>query len=341
MVSLNTGRDDFGIARFSLPFVPKCAVLVAIACFTLAPSRTASAQVPVRAAAPAQPPVAVPVVPPRKPLPAAQPVALKTRDGVQLAATFYPSNAAKEVQKDSVPVIMLHGYKGSRADFNDLAQMLQGVGCAVLVPDLRGHGESTRRLMPDGKEQKINLALFNRADLEAMVEYDVEACESFLIDKNNAKELNIDKLCVVGAEMGSTIAVNWAKWNWHWPMLSTGKQGQDVKGLVLLSPTWAFKGLPISGVVSDRDFSTQLAWMILVGEQEPKELAEAKRLYQTLDKLFPNDPTAKTGLVFKPLPTSLQGTKLLAKNLNASGEIVKFIDLIAKKPNAWAERKIQ
>ncbi len=330
------GRNNRCDGRTVTKFVRRFFVLLLIAELSVL-TRCAVAQVPVRAAAP---PVVVPAVPPKR-LPPSQPVVLKTRDGVQLAATFYPGVAAKEVQKDAVPVILLHGYKGSRADFNDLALVLQGAGCAVLVPDLRGHGESTRRVMPDGKEQKINPALFTKFDLEAMVEYDVEACASFLIEKNNAKELNIDKLCVVGAEMGSVVAVNWAQWNWHWPVLATGKQGQDVKGLVLLSPAWAFKGLPINGVVNDREFSPKLAWMIVVGEQDAKEMADAKRLYQTLEKIFPTDPTAKAGLVFKPLPTSLQGAKLLAKNLNASADIVKFVDLIAKKPYAWAERKTQ
>jgi hypothetical protein len=172
-----------------------------------------------------------------------------------------------------------------------------------------------------------------------MVEFDVEACETFLIEKNNAKELNIDKLCVVGAEMGSVIAVNWAQWNWHWPELTTGKQGKDVKALILLSPMWVFKGLPIGGIVNDRQFSPNWAWMILVGGEDAKETGEAKRLYQTLEKLFPAEAKANLGL--QPLKTSLQGTKLLAKNLNTSAEILKFVDSIAKRPIAWAERKTQ
>ncbi len=62
-----------------------------------------------------------------------------------------------------------------------------------------------------------------------MIDQDLEACKSFLMDKNNAGELNINKLCVVGVEMGAVVAVDWAAWDWHWPRLATGKQGQDVK----------------------------------------------------------------------------------------------------------------
>ncbi len=57
--------------------------------------------------------------------------------------------------KEAVPVIMLHQYKGSRADFKDLAAMLQAKGCAVLAPDLRGHGQSTRQQLPGGGEREI------------------------------------------------------------------------------------------------------------------------------------------------------------------------------------------
>ncbi len=48
-------------------------------------------------------------------------VSLKTRDGVTLAATFYTSNKAKE----AVPIMLLHGSKGTRDDFSALALVLQ------------------------------------------------------------------------------------------------------------------------------------------------------------------------------------------------------------------------
>ncbi len=75
-----------------------------------------------------------------------------------------------------------------------------------------------------------------------MIEQDLEACKAYLMDKNNSGELNINKLVVIGAEMGSVLAVNWAAWDWHWPMLTTGKQGQDVKGSCLFHPLGRSKG---------------------------------------------------------------------------------------------------
>jgi alpha-beta hydrolase superfamily lysophospholipase len=296
----------------------------------------------VAAPAPRAQPVAPaqPVVPaqPRKPLPKSQAVSMKTRDGVQLAGTFFPSPLDKEVQKDAAVVILLHAFKGSRGDFNDLALQLQASGCAVLCPDLRGHGESTRRSMPDGSERKIESAMLSRQDLEAMVQYDVEACKSFLFEKHQAKELNIEKLALVGAEMGGAVATNWAAWDWHWPALATGKQGQDVKAVVLLSPVWVFKGLPISQAVGDRDLVSKLSWLIVVGNQEARELSEAKRLFQSIERFFPTD-AAKAAIGLLPIETSLQGTKMLATR-GTNAQIVKFIDTqVAKKSYAWADRK--
>ena len=62
-----------------------------------------------------------------------------------MKATYYPGTKDEE----SIPVILLHGFKGNRKDFTKedegLAWFLQkNLGCAVIVPDLRGHGDSTK-----------------------------------------------------------------------------------------------------------------------------------------------------------------------------------------------------
>lgn len=290
---------------------------------------------PVRAAAPAS-------APPAKQLPPPTNVTLTTRDGVSLAATFYGSLLGKE----AVPVIMLHQFKGSRADFKDLATSLQAKGCAVLVPDLRGHGQSTRQTFPGRGDREINPVLLKQQDFEAMITQDLEACKSYLMDKNNAGELNINKLCVVGAEMGAVLAVDWAAWDWHWPRLATGKQGQDVKALVLISPPWVYKGVSLTEVVNNRRLADQWSWLIIVGDQENGDMREAKRLHQTLEKFFPApaDPAQaadKQAVFFLPLATSLQSAKLLAAKKDAiAAEVSKFLDRrLVKQGNSWTDRK--
>ena len=101
------------------------------------------------------PPIPAPPTRGKKIIPPPQNVTLRaTVDGVPLAATFYPTPLEKEAAKEAVPVILLHQFKGSRADYNGLALALQKAGCAVLVPDLRGHGHSTRSILPDGRKKR-------------------------------------------------------------------------------------------------------------------------------------------------------------------------------------------
>jgi len=63
-----------------------------------------------------------------------------TDDGLRLTLTYYPGTKGKE----TVPIVLLHMWKQSRVDYKDLALFLQSKGHAVIVPDLRGHGQSTR-----------------------------------------------------------------------------------------------------------------------------------------------------------------------------------------------------
>jgi pimeloyl-ACP methyl ester carboxylesterase len=262
--------------------------------------------------------------------PEPQDVTLSTSDNVTLAATYYPSNLAK----DAVPVILLHEYKGSRADFQDLALKLQGAGHAVFAPDLRGHGDS---VAADGA--------LAADDFAAMVRRDLEAVKKFLVAENNAARLNIERLGVVGVEMGAVVAVNWAALDWSWPVLATGKQGQDVKGLVLISPQWSFQGLKINDAVAQPGIRSDLSMLIVTGRRGSGLLQEARRLHNSLARFHPAPPAAevdeKQTLWLKTPPTSLQATQLLnEKSLQVHEMIVAFIELrLVNKPFAWSLRK--
>jgi pimeloyl-ACP methyl ester carboxylesterase len=265
-----------------------------------------------------------------KPLPP-EDVTLKTRDGVNLVATYYPGDVKKG--KNVVPVILLHSSKGTRGDLRPLALALQAAGHAVIAPDLRGHGDSTG----GGGARRP-------ADYLAMVTQDVETVKDFLIDRNNQGELNIEKLCLVGTEMGSVVALNFAARDWSWPVLATGKQGQDVKALVLISPEWSYRGLRINEAVTHPQVRSLLSMMIIAGEGSSKVAQEAKRLYAAFERYHPAPPpeevSTKQSLWLRLLPTSLQDTQLVnEKSMLVDQIVVKFIELrLVNAPYPWSQR---
>ena len=249
-------------------------------------------------------------------------ITLTTKDGVRLRCTYYPGGNGKK----TVPVIMLHGWGGRRGEFHELALDLQKAKHAVIVPDLRGHGRSTQRVLADGltiDDTPLEAEKFNKQAITSMI-HDVEAVKQFLLAKNNEGDLNIELLCVVGSEFGAILALNWAVLDWNAPRLPAYKQGQDVKALALISPSQSFKGLTTRAATSHPVVRRDLSIMIAAGDGA-KDYSDAKRLHRTFLR-FHTD-ASKRDLVFLPSETSLSGTQLLnARGLNADRNVGVFIN---------------
>src|SRR3712207_1611250 len=71
------------------------------------------------------------------PDPPAKVVRLVSRDGVPLAANYWPGRT-----EGAPAILLLHGIHGTRGMFTDDAKWLNGLGYAVLALDFRGHGGS-------------------------------------------------------------------------------------------------------------------------------------------------------------------------------------------------------
>jgi pimeloyl-ACP methyl ester carboxylesterase len=283
-------------------------------------------------------------------LPAPLDLPLETRDGVVLRITYYPGNNEKdsaEKKKKTIPIVMLHGLGGQRGEYVSLATDMQSRGHAVVTVDLRGHGGSTRQKIPGRTEDAtLKHELFRLADFQAMATFDMEAVKSFLIGKHNDGELNVEQLCVVGAEMGAIIALNWAVVDWSWPVLPGYKQGQDVQALVLVSPDTTFKGMTIRAPVA-HDAVRKLSMLVVAGSKDSAALAAAKRVHNTFEKFhtIPTDPKEKVekqDYFFVTPPTTLQGTTLAGdRTINLSATIADFIEyrLVRKADlRPWRER---
>lgn len=256
-------------------------------------------------------------------------VSFKTADGVMLAATFYPSQRGK----DAACVILLHDDGGKRAELDRLARRLQLLGAAVIVPDLRGHGESA------GELKQLRLE-----DYQAMIARDLEAVKGFLLKRNNTGELNIERLGIVGVHLGAAIALNWAALDWSWPELAVGKQGQDVKALALISPEWGYKGVRIGEAVVEPDIQNELSIFIVAGRRNNKFHSEARRLYNNFAKhhdVSPSQPVESRTLFFQSPLTTLQGLQLLNEpSIDVETMVAEFVELRLIDPAYnWQLRK--
>jgi pimeloyl-ACP methyl ester carboxylesterase len=270
-----------------------------------------------------------------------KPVTLETRDGVALKAMYYPGARGKE----TAPVIMLHGWEQRGVLWEPLAVYFQrNLGHAVIVPDLRGHGQSltqtagaqVRQLKPDD---------LLPADMNAM-HWDVHACKRFLQDENNKGEVNLEMLTVIGAEYGALAALKFAQLDWGWPMLTTGKQGQDLKALALLTPIDRFKRVTAADAIqslrapiSGGKFSV----LIVAGQQDRSGYSDAKRLHKQIENLYPND-LKEAGCWLVTPETNSHGVQLIEpqRRLGVEQILANFIKqrvLDRKTEFEWTERK--
>ena len=250
-------------------------------------------------------------------VPEPEDIFLTTKDQVRLGATYYPSNLGRE----AVPIVLIHDYKEGRTVFNSLARALQSPSDprldshAVITIDLRGHGTSTSAVDQTGRTVTIDPARFKSADYEDMVRLDMEAVRGFLVEKNDAQELNLNKLCLIGTGMGANVATIWAAVDWEAPPLAQRKQGQDVKALVLVSPIWRQKGLPLVNALKQPDVAERVSVMLVYGSEDSQASKDAKNVLKNIERYHPEPPIERVrelkDLFVYPLPTTLQGSKLL------------------------------
>jgi pimeloyl-ACP methyl ester carboxylesterase len=274
---------------------------------------------------------------------------LRTKDGVLIHARYFAGLHGKE----TVPIIMLHGWGGRGSDLYVVAARLQSPqlgGHAVIVPDLRGHGRSTL-VKPLGSDDSFELdpSRFRRAEIETMM-LDIESVKKYLMERNNEGNLNIDMLCVVGAEFGGLLAVNWSALDWSWPPVAGLRQGQDVKAVVLISPHQGYKGFTSQQALTTAAWRRYMSVLILYGEDDSKSASAARRIHGGIKRFRTQDwseeeRASRQDLWLVGLGTSLQGTELLGERQleqQVAAAIADFIDrrLTQRKDNfPWIRRE--
>ncbi len=263
-------------------------------------------------------------------------VELVTKDNVTIRAFYFPSDRGK----DAVPVIVMHEWQGQASPYAALVKALNDAGCAVIVPEFRGHGLS-KQYDVGNRKVDFDLARMGKADIANIIAGDMEAVKKFLREENNQKNLNLNALVLIGIRESAVIAAHWAVRDLNFPSVGAIKQGQDVKALVLVSPEKLLKGYSLDETLQDR-YLWQLPFMIVVGEGS-RQAGDADRFYKRLETMKKKAARgAVEGLAYESVRTSLDGPALVNESrLGVIDKIKKFVvsQLVEKTGKIeWVER---
>ncbi len=145
-----------------------------------------------------------------------QRVAIRTDDGVSLAATWYEAGARAPA------VILVHMLHKSRRDWDAVATTLASQGIGALAIDLRGHGESSGS-SPEGETADYSVLL-----------RDVIAARHYLSSRGDVQP---GRVGIAGASIGANLAVLEAA------------ADPTVASIALLSPSTDYRGLRIEAAM--------------------------------------------------------------------------------------------
>ena len=182
-------------------------------------------------------------------------VRLNTADDVGIIGTYYPTD-----QPHAPAVLLIHSILRDRSVWADFATLLQHNGIAALAIDLRGHGESTRKLTADGPV-KIDMRQLTGRDYQDML-LDIEAAIDWL---QTQPEIDKKHIALIGESLGANVALRYAAIN------------EDLSAIAVFSP-----GLNYRGVRTD-DVIRQLGpapFHIFVSQNDAFAFESSKRLVE-------------------------------------------------------------
>jgi pimeloyl-ACP methyl ester carboxylesterase len=155
-------------------------------------------------------------------------------------------------------IILLHGLNLSQAHWQTLPKTLMESGYAVFAMDLRGHGQSTKKISGRG----LNWRSLNGDDW-TQVYRDVVKVIAYFGTTEDYPEVDASTVGLVGEQLGANVAI-WA-----------AKRSDKVHSLVLLTPNMNIKGLDAGKGLIDYPYNT----MILVNQDEQDTYSAARYLY--------------------------------------------------------------
>lgn len=249
-----------------------------------------------------------------------------TADWVQLTGLFYKGNANKQ----TIPVLLIHDFGSNKESLASTAQKLSEAGYAVLVPDLRGHGESVVSWLYDysaggerpaiRKKDDYKVDAFTENDFNAMRLYDGQLWYQFFAFLNNAEKLNIRRLVIIGFGRGGSIGASWLANDWQTP----GKKGRFAKELILVSP----EEDPIFNLLAEFKARPALPdYKIYVGNLVKAKKETAEKIQLTLGGDRPETAAEERKVPLVGFKTEKQGVELF--DVESFGLAQSLIDAIA------------
>ncbi|MEE2940945.1 MAG: alpha/beta fold hydrolase, partial [Planctomycetota bacterium] len=144
-------------------------------------------------------------------------VSFKTKDKLVLRGSYFAPKKSKSRSKAAPAALLIHDAGSDRSELDAVAGYLQKRGFAVLVMDLRGHGESAEE---DSAFEKASEE--DRETMWSLSSRDVDAAAEFLVDQEGVHSTN---LSLVGFGAGASLAVRRAA------------ADDNVRAVVLVNPT--------------------------------------------------------------------------------------------------------
>lgn len=275
----------------------------------------------------------------------------KELDGTVFQCSYFPGNRGTE----SIPVILLHDWTGSRRDFDPFAKKLQSHGCAVVVPELWPRVESSRLPRRTGDDETPSSWRQFVATSWGTWCAQLDAITTFIVDEHNKGALNASLLCFVTDGKAGFLASNWtAFWTQGPPVDPVSEEKLfDIKGIVSLSPRMpkGFGEPYLSYSIGD---ISAIPMMLVVGAQDKDHLRAAKELRTSLRRFYrPSRPRRSAdddsppkepehpNVSLRSVQSGKQGAALVREHPSVVQQIMDFIDKSikdAKKTSRWKIR---
>lgn len=219
-------------------------------------------------------------------------IEVQTKDSRIIKATV--SYVKIEGVKKYPTVLLLHSLGYSSRDWGNLIPDLNNAGYAVIAMDFRGHGQS----IFDGNFHQKTWTYFKPKTYQ---KFPSDVISVLNEAQTQVKQVSLDNLAIVGADIGANTAV-----------LVARQLKKKPKTLVLICPTISFKGLYIPLAMTEMGMIPILS---MVSTQDGYSMQQQ----QALSKF------AQGGFYAKNYPKGGMGMTMIKVNPAMSQDITKWI----------------